>query len=156
MTHGLTGWLTYLWLFANIEMLAGSSVYHRSVTNNETEVTHLWEPDHPYYCAEGNYYANDCHLVSDSWTEFLDEAGDQDPDRNLVFRWDWVIPDAEDLEPGDDARPKLLTFWVGQRKAMLWSRECPVAPEDEPAVREWLTGRAKTIAALWAPIALQP
>ncbi len=114
---------------------------------------HLWEPDHPYYCAEGNFYKRGCHNLCESWEEFHDMVKDWNPDLNLLFRWDWFVP--QDVPPGEDGRQRLLTFWVGQRKAALYSWECPVTPADEPAVREWLEERARTIAALWAPVTLQ-
>lgn len=114
---------------------------------------HLWEPDHPYYCAEGNFYQQGCHNVCESWQQFHELVSDWDPDLNLLFRWDWFVP--REVLPGDDGRPQLLTFWVGQRKALQYSYECPVTPEDEPAVRAWLEERAKTIAAIWAPIRLE-
>jgi hypothetical protein len=113
---------------------------------------HLWEPDHPYYCAEGNFYKRDCHNLCESWQEFRELVSGWDADLNLLFRWDWFVP--QDVLPGDDARQMLLTFWVGQRKAALYSYECPVTPDDEPEVRRWLEGRAKTMAAIWAPVRL--
>jgi hypothetical protein len=113
---------------------------------------HLWEPDHPYYCAEGNFYKTGCHNLCESWQEFHEMVRDWDPDLNLLFRWDWFVP--QDVLPGDDGRQRLLTFWTGQRKALQYSWECPVTPDDEPAVRAWLEERAKTIAAIWAPIAV--
>lgn len=118
---------------------------------------HLWDFDHPYYCAEGNFYQRGCHNMAGSWQEFYDMVRDWDPDMNLLFRWDWFIPSPDLLPPGKhDDRQVLFTHWVGQRKATLWSWECPVTPEDEPAIRAWLEERAKIIAAIWAPISLLP
>lgn len=119
---------------------------------------HLWEVDHPYYCMEGNYFVpgtrwDEVHNSYDSWAEFYAEWGDTDHDMNLVFRWDWKRDDGEYLEEGEEPEPdKLQVFWVLQRKAILRSTECVVTEADEPAVREWLTGRAKTIAAIWTPV----
>jgi hypothetical protein len=122
---------------------------------------HLWEIDHPYYCTEGNYFVpgtrwNEVHNSYDSWTEFHDAWGDADPDYNLVFRWDWQRPDPSDFEPyGEQVPPDTLqVFWVLQRKAILRSTECVVTEADEPAVREWLAERAKTITAIWHPVTL--
>jgi hypothetical protein len=111
---------------------------------------HLWEPSHPYYCAEGNFYKTGCHNLCESWQEFYELVRDWDPDLNLLFRWDWHQPGYDDWE----GSPLLETFWVGQRKALQYSYECPVTPEDEPEVRAWLEEHAKTIAAIWAPIIL--
>lgn len=126
-----------------------------------TEITTaqpLWETHHPYYCAEGNYYARPAdglHSAYDSWADFHAEWGDADEDMNLVFRWDWQRSDPDDLDEGEEPEPdKLLVFWVLQRKAILRSTECVVTEADEPDVRKWLTERAKTVAAIWAPIDL--
>lgn len=122
--------------------------------------THLWDALHPYYCNEGNYYVggdrySDVHTEYASWAEFVGEWGDTDPDMNLVFRWDWKRDDGEYLEEGEEPEPdKLWVYWVLQRKAILRSTECIVTEADEPAVRQWLAERAKTIAAIWSPIEL--
>jgi hypothetical protein len=119
---------------------------------------HLWETDHPYYCSEGNYYVSghrwdEVHTSYDSWADFIADWGDTDPDMNLVFRWDWEVPNPDDYEDGEEMPPEILqVFWVLQRKAILRSTECVVRREDEPAVREWLAKRAQTIAAIWEPI----
>lgn len=133
--------------------------------STEATVRHLWEIDHPYYCNEGNYYASgterhEVHSSYESWADFIAEWGDSDPDMNLVFRWDWSKPDPDDYEPDDDGvirvpEDRLTVFWVLQRKAILRSTECVVTEANEPAVRAWLAERAKTITAIWEPIALE-
>lgn len=123
-------------------------------------MSHLWEIDHPYYCSEGNYYVSgsqwgDVHSEYASWQDFIEDLGDTDPDLNLVFRWDWKRADPADYEDSEELPPdRLFVYWVLQRKAILRSTECVVTEEDEPAVREWLTERAKTITALWEPLTL--
>ena len=112
-----------------------------------TEPKHLWEVDHPYYCSEGNYYKNDCHNRFSTWGEFYGSANDWDMDMNLLFRWDW-------RKPENGVIGTLSTFWVGQRKAALWSCECPVHPDEEPAVREFLQPRLAHLLALWQPLPL--
>ena len=122
--------------------------------------TPLWESDHPYYCHAGNYYVSgmnyhEVHNTFESWADFIEEWGNTDPDMNLVFRWDWSVPDPDDYEPGEDLPPEELNiYWVLQRKAILRSTYIEIRREDEPAVREWLAERAKTIAAIWAPFDL--
>lgn len=112
----------------------------------------LFEADHPYYCNEGNYYSNDCHHDYDSWGAFIEEFGDSDPDMNLVFRWDWR--DGEYETPASDHKGMeyLYIYFVGQRKAALWSCRVAVRREEEPDIRAWLTERHKTIQAIWEPI----
>jgi hypothetical protein len=121
---------------------------------------HLWEVDHPYYATEGNYRCpgtrwDEVHFEFDTWQEFYEEWGDSDPDMNLVYRWDWKVYDPADYSPEDDEEvpaPELLVFFVMQRKADHRSAAVKIREEDEPAVRAWLTERARTIAAIWAPI----
>ncbi|MEV8403567.1 hypothetical protein [Streptomyces niveus] len=119
---------------------------------------HLWAIDHPYYCAEGNYYARPgegLHTEYNSWAEFYEDWGDNDPDMNLVFRWDWKRADPTDYADFEEIpADRLAVYWVLQRKAILRSTECIVTEADESAVRAWLADRAKTITAIWEPIAL--
>lgn len=124
------------------------------------DVPHLWETDHPYYCATGNYYAPGLHTEYDSWASFFEHWGSLDPDLNLVFRWDWNRSDPDDYEPDDDGATRvpedtLTVFWVLQRKAILRSTSCVVTEADEPAVRAWLAKRAEVLALMWAPIPVQ-
>jgi hypothetical protein len=126
----------------------------------ETVSPSLREANHPYYCTEGNYYVggdkrHEVLYTYDSWADFYEAWGDSDEDMNLVFRWDWNVPDPSDYAEGEVMPSESLSvFWVQQRKARLLSTECDITPEDEPAVREWLAKRAKTMAAIWAPISL--
>lgn len=117
---------------------------------------HLWEIDHPYYCEEGNFYKTGLANQFGSWSEFTETWFCQgDHDQNLVFRWDWISwrrhPD-----PGlrSDSPDVLLLFFVLQRKPILCSARIQITDDDEPAVRDWLEERAKTMAANWAPVAL--
>lgn len=115
------------------------------------EATPLWEHDHPYYCAEGNFYARPdqgLHTEWDSWDEFVADAGllyDGDMDLNLLFRWDWqdYTADGEGMQ--------LQLHWVLQRKAILRSDTVAVTRKDEQAVRAWLEPRAAKMRELWAP-----
>lgn len=118
--------------------------------------THLWEAAHPYYCNEGNFHRNGQCVRFGSWAEFMaDGWGDSDHDLNLLFRWDWKRADPDDYEPGEELPgDRLALFFMLQRKGDFWSVEVAVTEDDEPAVREWLAGRAKTIAAIWTPIAV--
>ncbi|WP_433341652.1 hypothetical protein [Streptomyces sp. CA-253872] len=119
---------------------------------------HLWEYDHPYYCAEGNFYArpSEAHTEYPSWVGFHEEWGGLDPELNLVFRWDWQRADPSEYEPYGEPRPadRLLVFWVLQRKAILCSTACTVTEADEAAVRAWLAERVRSIAEVWEPFAL--
>ncbi len=112
---------------------------------------HLWEHDHPYYCSEANWYRVEDHHTWASWADFTEEtilvSGDRD--MNYLFRWDWLGP-----EPDDD-RPNCHTlslFFVMQRKGFMCSHDIVVTPEDEPAIREFLTSCAAMVVATWAPL----
>ena len=101
--------------------------------------------EHPYYCAEGS---GDNHCTS--WQEFLEDGAPsvKDPDLNLLFRWDWTLPDPEDSESVEE----LKLFFVLQRKGMIISYTVEVSSEDEPLVREWLTERLQTLKKVWTPL----
>lgn len=123
----------------------------------------LWEANHPYYCHDGNYRvapADGGNIVRfDSWADFFAKNGDSDPDQNLVFRWDWTKPDPDDYVGGEDGDfypgETLDLYVMQQRHGDFWVWSIDVHPEDEPEIRAWLTGRARTLAAIWAPIPLE-
>lgn len=118
---------------------------------------HLWEYDHPYYCAEGNYYKADNHERYESWADFTGELwfiGDRD--LNLLFRWDWKSPRREpDPDYRSDSPDSLLLFFVQQRKARQYSCQITVTDEDEPAVRAFLADCAQKMREVWEPL-LEP
>ncbi|AUX81996.1 hypothetical protein SEA_FRANKIE_70 [Mycobacterium phage Frankie] len=123
------------------------------------DTKHLWEYDHPYYCSEGNYLAQpiehpECWQTYDSWQDFHEDWGNADPDLNLIFRWDWYAPHLEFPEDYPDGREEhiLRLYLMLQRKAFNKSIYVSVTPADEPAIREFLQQRAKTIAAIWEPL----
>lgn len=105
---------------------------------------HLWEYDHPYYCAEGNYFKAGQHAHFESWQEFASDTdfASGDRDMNLLIRWDWHAPG------------ELVLHFVLQRKALLCSVGIAVIEDDEPAIREFLQQCGKTIAAIWEPVGL--
>lgn len=132
-----------------------------------TGAEHLWEFDHPYYANKGNFRANsrlhpEVHQEHESWAEFAvskpwdDDSGtyfNSDPDYNLLYRWDWDVPDPADYEGEEAPGQTLKLYFVLQRKADLRSTFINnVTAEDEPAIRAWLTERSTTVRAIWAPI----
>jgi hypothetical protein len=42
----------------------------RKAHHMTTHTQHLWEYDHPYYCAEGNYFKIGQHEHFASWQDF--------------------------------------------------------------------------------------
>jgi hypothetical protein len=122
---------------------------------------HLWEIDHPYYCAEATWHKNldgtFNHQRWAAWAEFRDDTifttGDRD--LNLLFRWDWQSwrrhpsPSLRADEPDE-----LSLFFVMQRKGFLASHTIHVIDDDEPEVRAFLTDCANTMTALWEPFDL--
>lgn len=121
----------------------------------------LWEAKHPYYCNEGNYYANGNNQPCakyPSWADFVSSEGDADLDYNLLFRWDWEEGDGEESNFTGDIyyrNGRLLLFWMGQRKGLYRWSEVSVCRADEDAVRAWLRPRFDHLLSLWAPIALR-
>ncbi|MGQ3384471.1 hypothetical protein [Glutamicibacter sp. TV12E] len=128
------------------------------------QTKHLWEYDHPYYANEGCFYTpgtqyHDVHTNWDSWEDFKAEWGDNDPDLNLIYRWDWYRSDPSDYEYEREENPDfempgdtLKLFFMLQRNAKPHSHRIKVTEADEPDVRAWLTQRAETIRAIWEPI----
>lgn len=118
----------------------------------------LWEVKHPYYCSDTNYYVSGLenppggHHEFGSWAEF--DWKDSDADLNLLVRWDWMVPDPADY--GDEPVPgeRLHLYWLLQRKGNFMVTSFPVQRDEEPEIRAWLAERAKTIAAIWAPVAV--
>jgi hypothetical protein len=123
----------------------------------------LWEVDHPYYCEKSNYYVGHepkvypwgvdqnhvpgNHARFDSWEDF--GWKDSDPEYNLLFRWDWIVPDPECPEQQEE----LVLFWMLQRKGAFWITSFPVTKEQEPEIKDWLKERYKAIKAVWEPLA---
>lgn len=130
-------------------------------------MTRLWEVDHPYYCSESNYYvggvpkpgsfgvpADDFapgdHVRFESWEEF--GWKDSDADYNLLFRWDWEVPDPRDYAEGEGmSEERLSLFWMLQRKGRFMVTSFPVKREEEPEIRVWLAERAAHLAKVWEP-----
>lgn len=117
---------------------------------------HLWEVDHPYYCNEGNYYANEpvgSHFKS--FADFMSAWGDADFDFNLLFRWDWVEGEDHGLQEfnGDVnyRNGQFKVFWMGQRKGKYLYSTVEVCRADEPAVIAFLKPRWEHILRLWEP-----
>jgi hypothetical protein len=114
-----------------------------------SEIKHLWEIDHPYYCNEGNYYAHESvEGQYDSWANFLEEEGDSDMDYNLLFRWDWWKADPND-ENHCNKTDVLMLFWMGQRKGLYRYTTVHVTDADETEVKEWLAKRWAYLVLLW-------
>jgi hypothetical protein len=113
---------------------------------------------HPYYATEGCYYASGYdqpHYEHESWGDFLAEMGQADLDMNLLYRWDWEIPDPTDYD--EDDGPSLTTehlalFYMQQRKARPVSHRIVVTREDEQRIGEWLAVRAAHLRLLWSPL----
>jgi hypothetical protein len=121
----------------------------------------LWEVDHPYYCTEGCYYVGsddfrDVHAEWESWEDFINELSDADLDMNLLFRWDWEVPDPDDYEDEPVPGERVLLFMYGQRKAKPMSHTITVTREDEPIIREYLRVRAEHLRKVWEPLLDEP
>lgn len=120
---------------------------------------HLWEFDHPYYCAEATWYKRSDggfdHERWPSWAEFRDNTVFTDGDRELNFlvRWDWISW-RRHADPGlrSDSPDILELYFVIQRKGFLCSHYIEVTDDDEPEVRAFLTECATAMVSTWAPL----
>lgn len=111
-------------------------------------MTHLWEIDHPYQMAEGSYGVVGQVFSFDSWSAFVADLPGVDEDYDLLIRWDWMDPAAEDAWVDEHT---LLLFFAGQRKSSRWSAQVVVTTQDEEAVRAFLAARFAYLVSLWAP-----
>jgi hypothetical protein len=150
--------------------------------SDRSTVTPLWDVDHPYYCSDSNYYVGGVpkelqprptaeglaalgvdvwdgftpydHFEFESWSDF--GWKDADLDMNLVFRWDWKVPDPNDYGADEDMPPETLFLYVmQQRKGRFVVLSFPVARDEEPEIREWLQGRFEHLLKLWGPLRQQ-
>lgn len=117
---------------------------------------HLWEVKHPYYCADGNYYSNDCVFEHRSWADFLLEMGDADLDYNLFFRFDWSEEDDDGnctFNGDENYRNGVLKMYImQQRKGRFTICHVDVCRADEQAVKEYLQPRLNYLKKLWEPM----
>jgi hypothetical protein len=113
----------------------------------------LWECEHPYYCTLDNYFASGdkAHASYKSWQDFMDEEEESDLDMNLVFRWDWKLPDDVVPEDANYRSSTMEIFILGQRKGIFRTVKVDICLADEPHIRNWLLPRWKKMQALWAP-----
>jgi hypothetical protein len=106
------------------------------------------------------------HVELSGWAEFTTPVedipgkpqfgkfcwADSDPDYNLLFRWDWFVPDPDDYEDGEELPGEHLDlFWMLQRKGRFMVVSFPVRRDEEPEIREWLAGRFAHLLKLWTP-----
>lgn len=109
--------------------------------------------DHPYYCADCNYYSNEAGATYDTMKEFLDEFEDADVDYNLVFRWD-VKPNLSE----EDYETPLGTYYaevfiMQQRKgifAPFYIRS--ITEDDVPRFVEYLKPHKERLEQIWMPL----
>lgn len=118
---------------------------------------HLWEYEHPYHWMEGAWFQNGYHQELESWAAFMEQMGDVDDELNLLCRWDWhVDTDDNDMPVEPIGTGTLCLRYVLQRKGHCLSRDVKVRPEDEPAIREWLTKKWVVMQRLWTPFTMPP
>lgn len=105
---------------------------------------HLWEIEHAYYCNEGNYLSGESVGENyENWKDFAEEYKDVDKDYNLLFRYDWMEEDGQNV---------LKIFWVGQRKGLYRYSIIKVLKSDEQKIIEFLLPFWKHMKKLWHPI----
>jgi len=124
---------------------------------------HLWEIKHNYHCT-GQHGEN-----YESFTDYLDEFGDADPDYNLIIRWDWfdfnTIEEAKyhgyydgcygEIKPyeSDEKINGILNVYiVAQRHGYVIESTIKVCRADEPKVIEYLNKGKDYLFNLWNPL----
>ncbi len=118
---------------------------------------HLWEAEHPYYCAEQNARAkgDEAGQRYDSFEDFLEDWGDADLDYSLLFRWDWLDADKENQDPDPNYRfesDELKLCWMLQRIGDYRYCVVKVKKEDEEKIIEYLKPRWEYMKSLWSPL----
>lgn len=108
---------------------------------------HLWETDHPYYCTSGDYHLRGMHAKYATWGAFIDAEAENDPDHNLLFRWDWFKSD-------NGVMGELELYFALQRKGAQRSVSITVHPDEEPMVRAYLQERLNYLMKVWEPLVL--
>lgn len=108
----------------------------------------IFEIEHSYYCEEGNYFSEDGHRTYESISDFLDEWGDADEDYNLLFRWDILQEDQDDLAVGEYW---FKCFFMLQRKGCKFSTKTRVTRKDESEILDFLRSRFEHLMKLWEP-----
>ena len=111
----------------------------------------LWDVDHPYYCAENNFFSNDYVTEYESWDDFYSSEGHADQDMNCVFRWDWDTYNPADDDEEGDIENTLKLFYMLQRKGIFRIVLVKVQREDEPKIKEWLKLQYEYMQKLWEP-----
>ncbi|WOL24713.1 hypothetical protein [Vibrio phage PG216] len=108
--------------------------------------------DHPYYCADCNYYSREAGATYDTMKEFLDEFEDADVDYNLVFRWD-VKPILDDEHDKPTGEFYAEVFIMQQRKgifAPFYIRS--ITEDDVPRFVEYLKPHKERLEEIWMPL----
>lgn len=116
-----------------------------------SELKHLWEIKHPYYCEESNYFrSNNLKQIYKSFKEFIERMNDADLDMNLLFRWDWH--EENSCEDSNYRNGELSLFFMAQRKGHHFCRVVSVCRNDESDVVEYLKVRKLHLNKLWEGI----
>ena len=106
----------------------------------------ITETDHPYYCADSNYYSNKASEHFDTVTDFLNEFESADIDMNLCFRFD--------IKAHDNGTLYAEFFLVLQRKGIFKPVYCQsYNPETESyRLEAYLKSHFAALTALFTPI----
>ena len=117
-----------------------------------TDGRHLWDVEHPYYCAEAGFYGGgkETNNEYDSLDDFIDDWKGLDVDLNLVFRWDWV-PEEGYEDEGD----WISIHFMLQRKGFHVCntiKSIKRTEENERKLIEFLQPHWRRLKEMWEPI----
>jgi hypothetical protein len=119
----------------------------RLIVEKGRPMAHLWEFDHPYYGADGQYKA------LSSFAELREALANHPHDGStVIYRWDWHGPHSPNADP--DEPEELVIFGLFPRKSMTWSLSCPINKDQEAEVRDWLRGPdvLGQLTPMWTPL----
>lgn len=106
----------------------------------------ITETEHPYYCADSNFYSNNASERFKTVADFLNEFEDSDIDLNLCFRFD--------IKSRDDKTLYAEFFLILQRKGIFKPIFCEsYNPETESKRLEaYLKKHFAKLVDIWSPI----
>lgn len=116
--------------------------------------------DHPYYCANENYFSNEASGTFDTMEEFLDAYEKADISMNLIFRWDIYPIIDENGEKTTDSNGYGVTdgYWgevfiMGQRKGAFRPNTIKdICEKDVPRLVKLLEAHWEEMKEMWVPI----
>jgi hypothetical protein len=108
--------------------------------------------NHPFFCSDANFHANDVNQTFATLSDFLDEYESMSVDLNLCFRWDIRATDEDRPEMGYRAE----VFLMLQRKGIFVPCSIETVSQcDLPRFQQYLASHWAMIQAIWMPFSVR-